>query len=96
MNPPTGRAQPRRVMQLTTRHEKKLEIWPQGRNPWYFFGRRVRRGLTPPRMPTGTWGGGGQGSDWVPGGDSNRPIFYFIWKIGGKSWRILAAGLGKA
>ena len=57
MHPSTSRAQPRRVIQPTTGHDKNWEIRPQGGNPWQNFGRRVWRGLTPPRTPTGTVGG---------------------------------------
>ena len=57
MHPPTDQAQQRRVMQPTTGQESYLEILPQGGNPWKNFGRRVRRGLTPPRTLTGTGGG---------------------------------------
>ena len=33
MHSPTGRAQPRKVMQTATGHAKTLKIWPQGGNP---------------------------------------------------------------
>ena len=65
MHPPTGWAQPCMVMQPETGHEKNLEIWSQGGNPWKSFGCRVRRGLIPPCTPTGT-GGVGREATGVP------------------------------
>ena len=56
-----------------------------GRNPRRKFSRRVWKGLTPPRMPAGTGGGGGR-SNWGPSGGCNGPRKTKIWKIGGNPW----------
>ena len=95
MHPPIGPAQPRRVMQPATGQEKRLEIRPQGGNPWKKFSRRVWRGLTPHTRPRA--GGGGREATGVLAETAMGPERFFnSTNRGGTPGKKLAAGIGKA
>ena len=85
MNTPTGRAQPRRVMQATV-PEQNFKFLTPGREPLAKF---WPQGLERPNPPTHAYKhrGGGQGSYWGPGQNSNGPRNLTIWQLGGNPWR---------
>ena len=85
MHPPTGRAQPRRVLHATgpyqnlktlaTREETLVKFWPQG--------------LERPNPPTHTYGHRGEGREatGVQGLTATGPYFFTIQQLRGNPWR---------